>query len=215
MQRILLTGFRRFANLEVNPTERLMEQVAALPGAFGGAEVHTAVLDVDYVRCEEQFVQAVEGARPEAVIAFGVYLGADDLRLERIAVNVDEASIPDTAGLRRSGQRIVEDGPVGYWSTLPLEEMQRALRHAGLAAVLSNHAGTYMCNHIFYYGRHWFETRGLAVPVGFVHVPPLPEGLPTGESRQQGMALETLLQAAHLCVATVADYLRNSIRKAT
>ena len=215
MRRILLTGFKRFANLEANPTERLMEQVAASPGAFAGAEVHPAVLDVDYVRCEEQFARAVEEVRPDAVISFGVYLGADDLRLERIAVNLDDAKIPDTGGLQRSGQRIVGDGPVGYWSTLPLEAMQRALQEAGVAAVLSSHAGTYLCNHIFYYGRHWFETRGLAVPVGFVHVPPLPEGLPPGEKRQQGMALETLLEAAHICVTVVAGYLRNSMRRAT
>ncbi len=205
--RVLLTGFKRFASLTVNPTERLMELVADSPGALEGVEVHTAVLDVDYRRCEEQFARAVVETRPDAAIAFGVYLGADDLRLERIAVNLDEATIPDTGGLRRSGERIVEDGPVGYWSTLPLEEMQRALQEAGIAAVLSAHAGTYMCNHIFYYGRHWLEMRGLAIPFGFVHVPPFPGQLPEGEKRQQGMALEVLRQAAQLCVGVVAERL--------
>jgi pyroglutamyl-peptidase len=201
--RILLTGFKRFGNLEVNPTERLMEHITAAPVALPGVDMHTAVLDVDYVRCEEQFRRAVESVNPDAVLSFGVYLGADDIRLERIAVNLDDATIPDVGGLLRSGQHIVEDGPVGYWSTLPVEEMHRALGAAGIPAVLSGHAGTYMCNHIFYYGRHWFETRGLPVPMGFIHVPPFPQQFPAGEKRQQGMALEMLLRAAVVCVGVV------------
>jgi pyroglutamyl-peptidase len=159
---------------------------------------------VDYVRCEDQFARAMEEVRPDAVICFGVYLGADDIRLERIAVNLDDATIPDEGGLSRNGSRIVADGPVGYWSTLPVEEMHSALQAAGIPAVLSGHAGTYLCNHIFYYGRHWLETRGLAVPLGFVHVPPFPEQLPEGQSRQKGMALEVLLKVAEVCVGVAA-----------
>jgi pyroglutamyl-peptidase len=203
MRRILLTGFGPFANVEVNPTGRLMEHIAALAEPFPNVETHTAVLDVAYLRCEEQFRQAVEAVRPAAVLSFGVYLSADDIRLERIAVNLDDATIADTAGLLRRGQQVVQAGPVGYWSTLPLEAMHQSLQAAGIPAVLSGHAGTYLCNHIFYYGRHWLETQGLHVPMGFIHVPPFPEQLPEG-AKQKGMSLEVLFTAAQVCVEVVA-----------
>ena len=210
--RILLTGFRRFANLEVNPTERLVELAAASAEAFPGVEIHAAVLDVDYVRCEEQFRRAVEHVNPDAVLSFGVYLGADEIRLERIAVNLDDATIPDTGGLLRDGQRIVEAGPVGYWSLLPIEEMYRALGAAGVPAVLSGHAGTYMCNHIFYYGRYWLEKRGLAVPAGFIHVPPFPEQLPE-EAKQKGVSLPELFRAVQVCVQVAAEQVKGTTSK--
>lgn len=203
MKRILLTGFGPFPKVAVNPTGRLMERIAALADPFPGVEAHTAVLDVDYVRCEDQFRQAVEAAAPEAILSWGVYMGADDIRLERIAVNLDDAAVPDTGGHLRSGQRIVDDGPVGYWSTLPLEALRQALQAATIPVVLSAHAGAYMCNHIFYYGRHWLATRGLAVPMGFIHVPPFPEQVPEG-AKQQGLALEVLQRTAAVCVEAVA-----------
>jgi pyroglutamyl-peptidase len=197
--RILLTGFGPFANVAVNPSGRLMEHIAALTEPFPGIEAHTTVLDVDYSRCEEQFRQAIAAARPAAILAFGVHLSADDIRLERIAVNLDDATVPDNGGLRRKGARIAEEGPVGYWSTLPVEAMQQTLEAAGIPAFLSSHAGTYLCNHIFYYGQHWLGTQGLGIPMGFVHVPVFPEQVPEG-AKQKGMALEALFRAAQVCV---------------
>lgn len=203
MRRILLTGFGPFANVKVNPSGRLIEHITAQAAPFPSVEAHTATLDVDYVQCEEQFRQAVEAARPEAVLSFGVYLGADDIRLERIAVNLDDATIADRGGLWRKGELIAEDGPVGYWSTLPVEALQQALEAAGVPAVLSSHAGTYMCNHIFYYGRHWLESRGLRVPMGFIHVPAFPAQVQEG-AKQKGVELEVLFRAAQVCVEVVA-----------
>jgi len=201
--RILLTGFGPFPKMEVNPTGRLMEHIATLTEPFPGICAHTAVLEVDYLRCEEQFRQAVEANQPEAILSFGVYKGADNIRLERIAVNFDDATTADNGGLQRQGEQIVKDGPVGYWSTLPVEAMQRALVAADIPAAFSSHAGTYLCNHIFYYGRHWIETRGLRIPMGFIHVPPFPEQVPK-EDKLQGMALEVLFRAAQVCVGVVA-----------
>ncbi len=204
--RILLTGFGPFGKAEVNPTQRLMEAVAAGSVAFAGAAVRAVVLDTAYAACEEQFRRAVAEWAPAAVLSFGLHMGTDELRLERIAVNVDDAAIADTGGLLRSGQRIAEDGPVGYWSTLPLEGMRRALEAAGIPVAVSNHAGTYVCNHLFYTGRHWIERRAPGTAMGFIHVPPFPEQV-QGEAGRRGMALDVLVRAAQVCVAAVREAL--------
>jgi pyroglutamyl-peptidase len=198
--RILLTGFKPFGSLSVNPTEQLMRALAT--EKFAGAAIETVILDVDYVRAEHQFRAAVTRFSPNAILSFGVAGGADTLRLERIAVNIDDADLPDSGGQRRAGTRIVEQGPVGYWATLDLEALYAALVEAGLPVRMSNHAGAYLCNHLLYYGLHL--TQGTATRMGFVHVPPLPEQVTEGGRAQVGMALETLVAAARVCVRTIA-----------
>jgi pyroglutamyl-peptidase len=67
-----------------------------------------------------------------------------------------------------------------------------------------HHAGTYLCNHLFYYGLHLIETLGLGTRMAFVHVPPLPEQIGPGVRAKVGMALETWVDAARVCVAATA-----------
>lgn len=203
--KVLCTGFKPFGPVAVNPTEQLM--LALADEAFPPAEIRAVVLDTDYTRCEAQFRRELESFGPDAVICFGVNRRADELRLERIAVNVDDAKIEDTGGQLRQGQKIAPDGPVGYWSTLPLEDMYHALQEAGIPVAFSNHAGAYVCNHVFYYGRHLIETRGWTLPMGFVHVPPLPEELGEKDEGRTGMELGTLLRAARTCIKVVAESL--------
>jgi pyroglutamyl-peptidase len=202
--RVLLTGFRRFGDLKTNPTEQLMHAIASSDERFSYAVVEPVVLDTDYVLCEQQFRDAVTRFAPDAILSFGVNTGVDELRLERIAVNLDDAGIPDSGGHLRAGERIVEEGPVGYWATLGLDGVHEALVEAGIPVRFSNHAGTYVCNHLFYYGSHLTQTLGSGVAMGFVHVPPLPEQIQEGSRAKVGMALETLVKAARVCVGVIA-----------
>lgn len=118
-RRILLTGFQPFGEVAVNPTARLMQRVARAAGSFLAA-VETIVLDTSYQECERQIDEAIAHLQPDAIVSFGLSARSDQVRLERIAVNIDDASLADTAGVDRRGSRIAAGGPVGYWSTLPL-----------------------------------------------------------------------------------------------
>lgn len=206
MLRMLVTGFRPFGKAAVNPTEWLMQTLAGSGEIVPGVAIETLVLDTDYVLCEEQFRAAWERLAPAAVLSFGLNMGSDEIRLERIAVNIDDAPIADTGGHLRNGKRIVPNGPVGYWATLPLDEMCGALKEAGIPVAISNHAGTYVCNHLFYYGRHLIETRRSQTPMGFIHVPPFPEQV-ADEAERCGMSPEMLRRAAVLCVEVVGKCL--------
>jgi pyroglutamyl-peptidase len=202
--RVLLTGFKPFGELEINPTAQLMRTIAASAEEFDGAVVETSVLDTDYVLCEQQFRDAVARFAPDAILSFGVAMGTDELGLERIAVNLDEAGIPDSGGHLRAGERIVAEGLVGYWATIDVDGVYEALVEAGIPVRFSNHAGTYVCNHLFYYGLYLIQTLGSKIKMGFVHVPPLPEQIQEGSRAKAGMALETLVAAARVCVGAIA-----------
>lgn len=93
------------------------------------------------------------------------------MQLERVALNLDDSETVDNRGELRVGGMIDAEGPVGYWSTLPLEEMRSRMMAAGTRVSISNHAGTFLCNHVFYAARHEIERSGRRIPCGFVHLP--------------------------------------------
>jgi pyroglutamyl-peptidase len=166
--RILVTGFGPFGPNGENPTALLMDRLAGRDG------IVTAVLPVEYRTSILRFEALLTEHRPDAAIAFGLAAKSDRILIERVALNLDDAILPDNAGLLRQGERIAGDGPVGYWSTLPVDRLIAALQSAGLPASGSGHAGGYVCNHLFYGVRHGLECAGSAMPMGLIHVPPLP-----------------------------------------
>ena len=121
MTRILVTGFERFGPNDLNPSALLMDRLSGRDG------VVAAVLPVEYGTSVARFEALLERHRPDAAIAFGLARCTDRIRLERVALNLDEAAAPDNAGVVRNGLRIAEDGPVGYWSSLPVDSMIAAL----------------------------------------------------------------------------------------
>ena len=199
--RILVTGFERFGPNDLNPTALLMDRLASR------GDVIATVLPVEYHTSVRRFEALLDEHRPDAAVAFGLARSFDRIRVERVALNLDEATVPDNAGVLRCGLRIVEDGPVRYWSTLPVDRLIDALDRAGLPVAASGHAGGYVCNHLFYGLMHALRlrpgTRG-----GFVHVPYEPAQLPPGSS-EPALPLEQLAEALAVIVretlATTTD----------
>jgi pyroglutamyl-peptidase len=204
MARILVTGFEPFLDYRVNPTARL---VGDLDGAsFAGVMVAGAVLPVHFERGDAAFVEAFERVRPDAVICLGLAGEIETVRVERVALNIDEAFNPDSDGVVRRGLPIEAAGPVGYWSTLPVDRLVERLTAAGLPAETSRDAGGYLCNHVFFRACHLIAARGLDLPCGFVHFPPLPDQV-AGRPGRTGMPYAQMLLAAREIVGEVAGSL--------
>jgi pyroglutamyl-peptidase len=171
--KILLTGFEAFGTVAENPSQRIVEHFAAKGlAAKQQANLITVVLPVDYAAASRILPELLENHRPDAVLMLGVAQMRDSINLERIALNINDAKIADNAGNQKSGEAIVDDAPIAYRSTLPLEAMYAAIQSAGIAVTYSNHAGAYLCNHVFYLARHWLENAGIGhIPCGFIHLP--------------------------------------------
>ncbi len=200
-QRILLTGFKPFGSLDTNPTERLMNTLAANNGLIPQVQLQATVLDTDYLLCEQQFAQAVAAFDPDVVLSFGVNYRTDAICLERVARNLDSAGAADTNGRIRQQLPIVPDGPETLAPTLPLTALHTALEEAGIPVIFSDDAGGYVCNHLFYYGRFLLQQHSPQAIMGFIHVPPLPEQVETAD--RTGMPLETLVKMVQVCVAVI------------
>lgn len=169
--RIAVAGFARFGAHAVNPAEAVVRALAARD-----AELATAVLPVSYRRSEAGLAALLASAQPAALLLLGRHDGAE-IRLERVALNLDDAAAADEDGERRAGAPIRPDGPVGHWSSLPLADFAAALERRRLPFVWSRDAGGFLCNHVFWLAREWCERTGRAIPCGFVHLPPF-EALP-------------------------------------
>lgn len=187
---ILLTGFEPFGGERVNPSREI---VLALDGEIVGAHrVVGAILPVAFSSTQALLEALLEEHRPRLVLALGQAGGRGEISLERVAVNLVDARIPDNEGMQPIDEAVVADAPGAYFSTLPLKAMQARLRELGVPAALSLSAGSYVCNQTFFVLAHLLATRWPGARGGFVHVPSLPEQA-ARHPGQPSMALETML----------------------
>ena len=195
---ILLTGFAPFGGEDVNPS---WNAVARLDGEqLDGHRIVARRLPVEFGASLETLQAALRETSPALVLCVGQAGGRAQLSLERVAINVDDARIPDNAGAAPVDAPIVEEGPAAYFATLPIKAMLVALREAGIPAEVSQTAGTYVCNHVFYGLMHALRTT--QIRGGFLHIPYAPEqaartpGAPSLSSEVVVAGLRIALRAA-------------------
>ena len=169
--RILLTGFEPFGGQSINPS---WEVARALQGAvIAGAQVTAVQLPCVFAQALPALQQALAQHRPDIALALGQAEGRCDFSVERVAINVQDARIPDNAGAQPIDVPVIDGGPAAYFSTLPITSLVVGLKAAGFPASVSHTAGTFVCNQVFYALQH--TLAGLGVLSGFMHLPLLPE----------------------------------------
>jgi len=167
----LVTGFEPFGDDPINPA---LEALRRLPARVGHVEIATGALPTAFGRSLEALDAALAAAKPDLVLCVGLAGGRAALSLERVAINLDDARIPDNDGRQPIDRAVVPGGPAAYFATLPVKAAVAALREAGLPAIVSNTAGTFVCNHVFYGLMHRATLSRAAFRGGFLHVPYLP-----------------------------------------
>ncbi|MFE6734034.1 pyroglutamyl-peptidase I [Microbacterium sp. NPDC057650] len=175
MASVLLTGFGPFAGGAGNPSQ---DAVGAYAAAHPSDDLVAAVLPVVFTDAATQLRALIAEHLPEVVIAFGLAGGSTRVAVERVAVNLIDARIPDNSGAAPIDVPSEPDGPAARFATLPVKRIARAIDEAGIPAHVSLSAGSYVCNHVFY-------TALAAAPearAGFIHLPwsasTAPDGAP-------------------------------------
>ena len=166
--KILLTAFEPFAGERVNPA---MEAAALLGDSVAGAELVCVPVPVVFGKSVDVVTAAIRREKPDAVLCIGQAGGRFELTPERVAINMDDARIPDEEGNQPIDRPVIPGGAPAYFSTLPIKAMVSAIREKGIPASVSNTAGTFVCNHLMYgvlyhISRSFPHMRG-----GFMHVP--------------------------------------------
>jgi pyroglutamyl-peptidase len=168
----LVTGFDAFGGDKINPSSAALER---LKRKVGKLSVQTAILPTSFARSAITLRGAIHEAQPDIVLCVGQAGGRHELSLERVAINVQDARIADNDGKQPIDRPVVRDGAPAHFASLPIKACVAELRRAGLPASVSNTAGTFVCNHIFYALMDMAGRHGLAFRGGFLHIPYLPE----------------------------------------
>ena len=194
---VLLTGFDAFGGDAINPSWLVAQ---ALHGqTLQGHHVVAAQLPTEFAASRKRLAALLRQHQPVLVLCLGLAGGRASLSLERIAINVQDARIADNAGAQPIDLAVIKSGPAAYFSTLPIKAMLQALTAANIPAEISQTAGTFVCNHVFYALMHALKKQRSTVKArgGFVHVPYLPsQGLPNLPLDEMVRGLRTAITCA-------------------
>lgn len=199
MKTVLVTGFEPFAGEKRNPSAEI---AGALDGRIiSGRKVSGTVLPCQFGASIRELNRLLRLHRPELIVCLGQAGGRSEITPERVAINIDDARITDNVGAQPIDRPIFRCGPPAYWSTLPIKAIVGELQRHGIPAAVSQTAGTFVCNHVFYGLMHAIR-RLRSVRGGFIHVPLLPQQAKLGQPSLPldamitgiGIALETTLR---------------------
>lgn len=200
MKTILLAGFEPFGGESINPSQQI---VTRLDGAIiAKHKIAGVVLPCEFGRSIRELKKQIQAHGPALVICLGQAGGRKGISPERVAINVDDARIADNARAQPVDRPVVRGGPAAYWSTLPVKAIVLRLQQCGIPAAVSQTAGTFVCNHVFYGLMHALRGQR-AVRGGFVHVPWLP-----GQGRPN-LPLNTMLKAVRETIAVALTQRRD------
>ncbi|HEY4600309.1 MAG TPA: pyroglutamyl-peptidase I [Cerasibacillus sp.] len=208
MKKVLLTGFDPFGKETINPALEAVKQLDGL--VVDDIELIALEVPTVFQKSIEVVQNGIEKHNPDVVICVGQAGGRTQITPERVAVNIDDARIPDNEGNQPIDEPIVEGGPAAYWTTLPIKKMIQEMRRAGVPAAVSNTAGTFVCNHLFYGVMHHLHEQAPHVRGGFIHIPFIPEQ--TLENGAASMSLDVIvkgLKGAAVIAVKVKDDIRD------
>ena len=206
--KILVTGFDPFGGEKVNPA---LEAVKSLPYEINGAELHWAVIPTVFYKSAEVLEAEIVRYQPDVVLCIGQAGGRASLTPERVAINQDDARIPDNQGNQPIDTPIRLDGQAAYFSTLPIKAMVQAIKEEGLPATVSNTAGTFVCNHLMYQALYLVDKKFPNMRAGFMHIPYMTEQV-INKSNTASMNLTDIVRGIQTAIGAIVDYKDKDIK---
>lgn len=204
--KILITGFEPFGGESVNPA---YEAVKLLPDMAGDIQIVKMEIPTVFGEAGKVVETGILQHQPDAVICVGQAGRRADIGVERVAINLVEASIPDNAGNQPMDVKVQEDGDTAYFATIPVKAMVKNIKDHGIPASISSTAGTYVCNSVMYDLLYLIDRKYPSIRGGFIHVPYATEqgvGKPVGTAT---MELSTISKALLYALEAVAGEDKN------
>ena len=199
--KIIVTGFDPFGGEKINPS---IECVKALP-EIEGVELIRLELPTVFKESAKRLNEVINDVKPDAVLSVGQAGGRPGITMVRIAINVDDARIPDNISQQPIDEEIQVEGEAAYFSTLPIKRIVKAIREAGISAEVSNSAGTFVCNHIMYQALFAATKAVKPFKAGFMHIPFIPEQT----TDKPSLSLDKSTKALQIAIETIRDYLHD------
>ena len=206
MIKILLTAFEPFGNDVENAAAIVCHQI---PSQGEGYQIEKRILPTEFTAGAAALMQAMDEVQPEMVLCLGQAGGRKHVTPERVAINLMDGPIPDNCGYQPDEVEIIPGGPAAYLTNVPVKAVVKQAHEAGYPVQVSNSAGLYVCNCIFYtlMNRIAYTPANEAVPAvwgDFIHVPYLKE--------QQGIPEEMPALPTAQVVETVSNLIQQLVQ---
>jgi len=198
--KILVTAFEPFGSNALNSSQ---EVAALLPDAIGECVVVRELLPVDFRTAGKQLRSLIEWHAPDVVLMLGQSRKFAGLSIERVALNLMDTANPDNSGYSPVNEVIHADGATAYLTTFPVRELTEGCHQKGIAAQISNSAGTYVCNCVYYEALYLIAKNRLPVQVLFIHLPFIPEQGKSPDVAKEQLAtgvVEIINSIVNLCI---------------
>lgn len=199
--KILITGFDPFGGEKTNPA---IESVKRIDENIEGAEIHKLEIPTVFHKSADKIEEKIKEIQPDVILSIGQAGGRYDLTVERVAINQDDARIPDNEENQPIDVKIREDGKNAYFATIPIKAMVEEIKKENIPASVSNTAGTFVCNHVMYQDLYLAEKYG-NIKAGFIHVPFLPEQV-LDKKDTASMSLDDIVKGLNAAVRAIVKY---------
>lgn len=199
--KILITGFDAFGGEKINPASLILDKVG---DEIDGHKIEKLLLPTKFLGSADVLEKKIIQTRPDIIISLGQAGGRTDITVERVAINIADASIADNDGKMPIDEKIRWDGENAYFATLPIKAIVENLRKDQIPASVSNSAGTYVCNFIMY-NDLYLANKYKNISAGFIHVPYLPAQV-LDKKGQASMSLENMVKAVEIIIKTSIAY---------
>ena len=200
--KLLLTGFDPFGGEPINPAWEAVKRVA---DKIDDVEVIKLEVPTVFYKSIDTVAAAIEKEKPDAVLCIGQAGGRYDLTPERVAININDARIPDNEGKQPLDGPVFEDGEPAYFTTLPIKAMVRAIREADVPASISNSAGTYVCNHLMYGVLYTLAKKYPGVRGRFMHVPFVTSQVVNRATPAPSLSTETIAKGIEAAIKAIGS----------
>lgn len=200
--KILVTAFDPFGGEKINPA---LEAVKLLADDIAGAEIVKLEIPTVFHKSAEVMRKKALEIKPDMILCIGQAGGRYAITPERVAINQDDARIPDNEGNQPIDVQIKADGAPAYFATLPIKAMVDKIKAVGVPAAVSNTAGTFVCNHIMYHALYVAEKELGGIQAGFIHVPYIPEQV-VNKPDQPAMSLTDMAKGLTAAIEAMVEY---------
>lgn len=202
MKKIIITGFEPFDNEAINPSSEVAMSFAGK--LINGYEILYFQLPCVFDKSIAALDIIIKQYQPDMVLCLGQMAGRVDISLERIAVNLNDARIPDNEGNQPIDTPVLADAPAAYFSNFPLKIILERLRAQSIPCSISQSAGTFVCNHVFFGLMHLIHNSDRKIMGGFIHLPYLPEQV-INKPGQPSMGIELMKTAIATTLSVIAS----------
>ncbi|XMB66060.1 pyroglutamyl-peptidase I [Mycoplasmatota bacterium zrk1] len=200
--KVLVTGFDPFGGESINPA---FEVIKKLPNKIENIQIFKLEVPTVFQKAINVTTGKIKEIEPDVIINIGQAGGRYSITPERIAININDASISDNESNQPKNIPIDNNGPAAYFSTLPIRGIVKEINNIGVPASISNTAGTYVCNNLMYGVLNYIHKNNLDIRAGFIHIPFLHEQV-VNKRNIASFSIETLLEGIKAAIIACDKY---------